>query len=159
MKSYECLWGTFMTGKHRLLSSEPADQARLYLHRFSGNTPDIYLIGETSFLLPRLWETFFQTQIRSQLSLGKVSQSLKHEWRDLSWFSYWQEILNRDLSRIPDLSVIQKNLEWRRFAQLLRGRPILTPSPIPNTCNASETRSPSPNPLSPTIKSSHQKLT
>jgi len=73
-----------------------------------GEHPDIYMIGETSFLLPRLWETFFsRPEYVRNYRLGKLSQSLNNEWSKLSWFSYWQGILNRDLSRIPDLSVIE----------------------------------------------------
>src|SRR5262245_33955304 len=74
-----------------------------------GEHPDIYMIGETSFLLPRLWETFFsRPEYVRNYRLGKLSQSLQHESRDLSWFSYWQGILNRDLSKIPNLSVIEE---------------------------------------------------
>jgi Sulfotransferase family len=84
-----------------------------------GEHPDIYMIGETSFLLPRLWETFFsRPEYVRNYRLGKLSQTLKHEWRDLSWFSYWQGILNRDLARIPNLSVIEE-AENARIAKSL----------------------------------------
>jgi hypothetical protein len=74
-----------------------------------GEHPDIYMIGETSFLLPRLWETFFsRPEYVRNYRLGKLSQSLKQEWRDQSWFSYWQVMLNRELSRIPNLSIIEE---------------------------------------------------
>jgi hypothetical protein len=90
------------TGKRRLLSSEPADQARPSLHRFLGNTST--LIGDVVSPSSTVGGVLFQTRIRSQLSNWEAQPGS----RDLSWFSYWQGILNRDLSRIPNLSVIEE---------------------------------------------------
>jgi hypothetical protein len=95
-----------------------------------GEHPDVYMIGETSFLLPRLWETFFErSEYVRNYRLGKLAQSTDPIWKDKSWFSYWQGI-SRDLSR-AGIEQIERQ-ENERIARIIGHafHDMLVPPPL-----------------------------
>jgi hypothetical protein len=82
---------------------------------------DLHMIGETSFLLSRLWTAFFErpAYVRNW-RLGQLAQRTLPEWRDAPWWEFWtSEGVQRDLSRLgPVLTDIEAS-ETTRLQQAL----------------------------------------
>jgi Sulfotransferase family len=50
---------------------------------------DLYMIGETSFLLPRLWATFFERPAYVRMwRLSKLAHQSRPGWRQMPWFEF-----------------------------------------------------------------------
>src|SRR4051812_3561595 len=66
-----------------------------------GDHPDVYMMGETSFLLPRLWDAFFQRPAYVRNSrLGHLAKLSRDEWRELPWWAFWNDKLGRRLDNV-----------------------------------------------------------
>ena len=70
------------------------------LNAVLGAHPDVYMIGETSFLLPRLWSAFNERPGDSRPRLGQLAQQTRPEWQSMPWWKFWYEEVGRDLSRV-----------------------------------------------------------
>ena len=69
-----------------------------------GEHPDVYMINETSFLLPRLWAVFNERPeyVRS-IRLGQLARQTKPEWRATPFWAFWRDELRSDLSTLGPL--------------------------------------------------------
>ena len=79
----------------------------------------LYMVGETSFLLPRLWATFFDrpAYVRNW-RLGQLAQQTRPEWRERLWWEFWNsDSVRRDLSR---LGPVVTQIEEAETARLRR---------------------------------------
>jgi hypothetical protein len=62
-----------------------------------GEHPDCYMIGETQFLLQRMWRTFCeQKDYVNSKRLTSLAQQTRSDWRDFSWYTFVTEIIARD---------------------------------------------------------------
>jgi hypothetical protein len=72
---------------------------------------DFYMLGETSFLLPRLWAAFFErpAYVRNW-RLGQLAQQELTDWRERPWWEFWtSDAVQRNLSNLgPMLEAIEQ---------------------------------------------------
>ena len=69
-----------------------------------GEHRDVYMIHETSFLLPRLWQTFNERPDYVRVvRLSQLARETKEAWRNLPWGAFWQNELGGDLSALGPL--------------------------------------------------------
>lgn len=72
--------------------------------------PDVYMLGETAFVLPRLWQTFHErpAYVRNW-RLGQLAQQTRPEWRAQSWGEFWTSpAIDRNLANLgPALADIE----------------------------------------------------
>jgi hypothetical protein len=66
-----------------------------------GAHPDLYMIGETSFLLPRLWATFFERPAYVRMwRLSKLAHQSRPDWREMPWFEFDSAIVGGSLESL-----------------------------------------------------------
>jgi hypothetical protein len=66
-----------------------------------GEHPDVYMINETSFLLPRLWAAFHERpEFVRTIRLGQLARQTRPDWRAMPWGTFWREELGRDLAAV-----------------------------------------------------------
>jgi hypothetical protein len=72
------------------------------LNAVLGAHPDVFMIGETSFLLPRLWAAFQERPdySRPKAGLARLARETRPEWRRIPWWKFWYQEIGRDLSRL-----------------------------------------------------------
>lgn len=97
-----------------------------------GEHPDLYMIGETQFLLQRMWRTFFEypnyVTFRAYSQLAKQEKS---EWRQLPWYTFAREICGPELSNLPSHRKYIEATETERVAReigVMFARMLIPPS-------------------------------
>jgi hypothetical protein len=97
-----------------------------------GEHPDMYMIGETSFLLHRLWACFFERpEYVRNYRLGKLYRQEHADLQDAPWFTFWEKTLGRNLASCsPLLESIERRENSRLAAVLGRafGELLIPPS-------------------------------
>lgn len=85
-----------------------------------GEHPVLYMIGETSFLLPRLWDSFFsRPEYVENYRLGKLLKKQQRLWDDMLWFEFWEGVLGRNLRNGGDVVNELRARERTRIARAL----------------------------------------
>lgn len=72
---------------------------------------DVYMLGETSFLLHRMWTAFHeQPAYVRNWRLGQLAQQTRAEWRAVSWGEFWNSAaIGRNLANLgPELDAIER---------------------------------------------------
>jgi hypothetical protein len=106
------------------------------LNAVLGAHRDVYMIGETSFLLPKLWATI--TEVRNfsrRPRLGQLARQTRPEWQALSWAEFRQQQLIDDAEGIAPLLAEIESAEGTRmqralgafFAELMIAPPVWKP--------------------------------
>jgi hypothetical protein len=74
-----------------------------------GEHPDVYMINETSFLLPRLWATFHERPDYVRIiRLGQLARETRAEWQATPFWAFWRDVLREDLRTLgPVLADIE----------------------------------------------------
>src|ERR1700733_11625074 len=58
-----------------------------------GEHPDMYMIGETQFLVQRVWKTLWEFPgFVTYKSATKIAQQTRPEWKGLLWYTFWREV-------------------------------------------------------------------
>ena len=79
--------------------------------------PQFYMIGETGFLLQRLWKTFFEhPEFVNNWRLGQLAKSHDEDWREKIWMDYWNSKLGRSLEKINENYPTLQIAENKRLA-------------------------------------------
>jgi hypothetical protein len=68
-----------------------------------GTHRDVYMIGETSFLLPRLWATFNELPDYSlpRKRIAEIVRQTRPDWQAMSWLEFGEDALAHDLANSP----------------------------------------------------------
>jgi hypothetical protein len=83
-----------------------------------GEHPNFYMIGETKFLFPRLWNTLNEfPNFFAFRRLSKLAQQTRPEWRELPWYGFVEEV--GGLSQLGGLRSAIELAENERIAQEL----------------------------------------
>jgi hypothetical protein len=77
--------------------------------------PDVHMIGETSFLLPRLWAAFNERPGYNRPRLGRLAQQTRPEWRRMPWWKFWYQEIGRDLDRVGPVMAEVETAEQARL--------------------------------------------
>ena len=85
-----------------------------------GEHPDVYMINETSFLLPRLWAAFHERpEFVRVIRLGQLARQTRPDWRAMPWGTFWRDALGRDLAAagpvLTDLEAVETTRLQRAF--------------------------------------------
>jgi hypothetical protein len=79
-----------------------------------GEHPDVYAAGETSFLVNRLWDAFFQRpEYVSNFRIWNLIKNTNAEWRDMHWYPFRRAILDGTLGSKELTETIHKTEEKR----------------------------------------------
>jgi hypothetical protein len=81
--------------------------------------PDMYMIGETQFVMHRMWKTLWDFPgYITYKSTTKLAQQSRPEWRALPWYVFWRDIAaNSNEPAIGRLLIEIENTEKARLAQ------------------------------------------
>jgi hypothetical protein len=85
-----------------------------------GEHPDVYMINETSFLLPRLWTTFHERPeyVRS-MRLGQLARQTRDEWRAIPFWAFWRDELRGTLDTLGPVLTEIESAETTRLQRAL----------------------------------------
>ena len=85
-----------------------------------GEHPNFYMIGETKFLFPRLWNTLYEfPNFFTFRRFSKLAQQTRPEWRELPWYTFAMEVAGPEIGKLTDLSNAIAATEKERIAQEL----------------------------------------
>ena len=85
-----------------------------------GEHPNFYMIGETKFLFPRLWNTLYEfPNFFTFRRFSKLAQQTRPEWRELPWYTFAMEVAGPEMGKLTDLSNAIAATEKERIAQEL----------------------------------------
>ena len=89
-----------------------------------GEHPDVYMINETSFLLPRLWQAFHERpEYVRTIRLARLAREARPEWRAMPFWTFYQEELpgNPDTlgPLLHDLDEVETSRLQRAFGAFL----------------------------------------
>ncbi len=82
----------------------------------------MYMIGETHFLMQRIWKTLWEFPgFVTYKSTTKIAQQTRPEWRKLLWYTFWREVaVPESRSRlVRDLLADVEKAEYSRLAREL----------------------------------------
>ncbi len=86
-----------------------------------GEHPDFYMIGETSFLLPRLWATFSDRPGYRRWRLSKLAHQTRPDWRQMPWFEFDSAVIGATLESLgpllPELDATETERLQRAFGR------------------------------------------
>jgi len=83
-----------------------------------GEHPDFYMIGETQFLLPRLWKTLHEfPSFFTFKRFSKLAQQTRPEWRELPWYTFAVEVAGPEMSKLPEMAEAIAGAEKERIAR------------------------------------------
>ena len=87
-----------------------------------GEHPDMYMIGETQFLVQRVWKTLWEFPgLVTYKSATKIAQQTRPEWKSLLWYTFWREVAvpENKSSQVRTLLTEVERAEYVRIAREL----------------------------------------
>jgi hypothetical protein len=82
----------------------------------------MYMVGETHFLLQRMWKTLWEFPgFVTYKSTTKLAQQIRPEWKNLPWYTFWREVAvsENKSSLVRDLFTDVEKAEYSRLAREL----------------------------------------
>jgi hypothetical protein len=66
-----------------------------------GEHPGFYMVGETQFLMQRMWRVFFEhPRYVNHYRFSKLAQQSRAEWAAMPWYSFSRQFVNGDLRNL-----------------------------------------------------------